>query len=114
MYLEETTGPALKIMINKYSFEIPASWNILVVDEETMRRISTHLRSLHSPEQEDKFTKLFSMRFELNDIINMGKHRIFVEFARKHRINGVLIDDTVPNMVTIDHDAEITIETIRV
>ena len=36
MYLEETTGAALKIMINKYAFEIPASWNILVVDEETM------------------------------------------------------------------------------
>ena len=36
MYLEETTGPALKIMINKTGFEVPASWNILVVDEETM------------------------------------------------------------------------------
>lgn len=36
MYLEETTGPALKIMINKTPLEIPASWNILVVDHETM------------------------------------------------------------------------------
>jgi hypothetical protein len=36
MYLEETTGPALKVMINKYAFDIPASWNIMVVDEETM------------------------------------------------------------------------------
>lgn len=36
MYLEETTGAALKIMINKFAFEVPASWNILVVDETTM------------------------------------------------------------------------------
>ncbi len=36
MYLEETTGSAIKIMINKFTLDVPASWNILVVDEITM------------------------------------------------------------------------------
>ena len=35
-YLEETTGPAIEVMINKYKFTIPASWQILIADQETM------------------------------------------------------------------------------
>lgn len=33
--LEETTGPTVKVQINGFEFNVPASWNILVVDEET-------------------------------------------------------------------------------
>lgn len=33
--LEETTGPTVKAQINGFSFLVPASWWILVVDEET-------------------------------------------------------------------------------
>lgn len=34
-YLEETKGPGVEIMIEGLSFIVPASWNILVVDDET-------------------------------------------------------------------------------
>jgi hypothetical protein len=33
--LEETTGPTVRVRINGAEFNVPASWNILVVDEET-------------------------------------------------------------------------------
>ena len=33
--LEETTGPTVKVRINGFDFLVPASWNLLVVDEET-------------------------------------------------------------------------------
>lgn len=33
--LEETTGPTVIVKINNTIFNIPASWNILVVDDET-------------------------------------------------------------------------------
>lgn len=33
--LEETTGPTIRCRINGFDFNIPASWNILVVDEDT-------------------------------------------------------------------------------
>lgn len=35
-YLEETTGPAIEIMINKFKFKVPASWYILICDQDTM------------------------------------------------------------------------------
>ncbi len=34
-YLEETTGPAIEVMINQFVFLIPASWYIMICDEET-------------------------------------------------------------------------------
>jgi hypothetical protein len=34
--LEETTGITLKISINNFIFNIPASWNILVVDDKNL------------------------------------------------------------------------------
>ena len=33
--LEETTGATVTVEINKFTFKVPASWNLLVVDEET-------------------------------------------------------------------------------
>jgi hypothetical protein len=33
--LEETTGPTVTVLINGLTFTMPASWNILIVDEET-------------------------------------------------------------------------------
>jgi hypothetical protein len=33
--LEETTGPTVRVLINGSEFNVPASWNLLVVDEET-------------------------------------------------------------------------------
>lgn len=33
--LEETTGPTVKARINGFTFDVPASWNLLVVDEDT-------------------------------------------------------------------------------
>lgn len=33
--LEETTGTTVRVRINDADFNIPASWNLLVVDEET-------------------------------------------------------------------------------
>jgi hypothetical protein len=35
MYLEETSGAAVKVRINNSEFWIPATWNILVTDRET-------------------------------------------------------------------------------
>jgi hypothetical protein len=35
MFLEETTGPTLLIDINGSNFNIPMSWNILIVDDYT-------------------------------------------------------------------------------
>jgi len=34
-FLEETVGMVVKTMINGHVFDIPASWNILVAEEET-------------------------------------------------------------------------------
>ena len=36
MTLEETTGSAVKVRINNFDFIIPTSWNILVVDEDSL------------------------------------------------------------------------------
>lgn len=33
--LEETSGATVSVMINASTFDVPASWNLLVVDEET-------------------------------------------------------------------------------
>jgi len=33
--LEETTGPTVSVRINGFTFSVPASWNLLVVDEDT-------------------------------------------------------------------------------
>lgn len=33
--LEETIGPTVKARINGFEFDVPASWNLLVVDEDT-------------------------------------------------------------------------------
>lgn len=33
--LEETAGPTVRVRINNTDFNVPASWNLLVVDEET-------------------------------------------------------------------------------
>lgn len=33
--LEETQGPTVKVRINNFEFNVPASWNLLIVDEET-------------------------------------------------------------------------------
>ena len=35
VYLEETTGPSVTIEINEFSFDVPAHWNILIVDPTT-------------------------------------------------------------------------------
>lgn len=34
-YLEETTGSAIEVMINQFRFIIPASWHIMICDDET-------------------------------------------------------------------------------
>lgn len=34
-YIEETKGPSIEVMVEGFSFIVPASWNILVVDDET-------------------------------------------------------------------------------
>ena len=34
-YLEESSGPVVKLVVNDMPFYIPASWNILIVDSET-------------------------------------------------------------------------------
>ena len=33
--LEETIGTTVKVRINNFDFNVPASWNLLVVDEDT-------------------------------------------------------------------------------
>jgi hypothetical protein len=35
MLLEETIGPTVNVRINGLTFDVPASWYLLVVDEET-------------------------------------------------------------------------------
>lgn len=35
VYLEETTGPVYTIEINRFKFDVPAKWNILIVDNDT-------------------------------------------------------------------------------
>ena len=35
MYLEEVTGPTVRLKINQIEFDVPASWNIMIVDSET-------------------------------------------------------------------------------
>lgn len=34
-YLEESSGPAIKLRINGFSFFVPATWNILIADDDT-------------------------------------------------------------------------------
>lgn len=34
-FLDETTGTTVRVRINGSDFNVPASWNLLVVDEET-------------------------------------------------------------------------------
>lgn len=50
-YLEETTGQVIEIMINAFKFKVPASWHILICDQETMLidtiQISDCSRSSH-------------------------------------------------------------------
>lgn len=35
--LEQTTGPALELLINEYTHIIPTSWNLLICDEHTLQ-----------------------------------------------------------------------------
>lgn len=35
--LEQTTGPALELMIGNYSHIIPTTWNLLICDEDTLQ-----------------------------------------------------------------------------
>lgn len=35
--LEEIVGPAVQLMVNGFQFILPANWNILVCDEESMQ-----------------------------------------------------------------------------
>jgi hypothetical protein len=34
-YIEETKGPSIEVMVEGFRFVLPASWNIMVVDDET-------------------------------------------------------------------------------
>lgn len=34
-YLEESSGPAVKLKINNFGFYVPSTWNILIVDDDT-------------------------------------------------------------------------------
>lgn len=34
-YIEETKGPSIEVMVEGFTFVLPASWNILVIDDET-------------------------------------------------------------------------------
>ena len=34
-YLEESTGPAVKLKINNFGFYVPSTWNILIIDDDT-------------------------------------------------------------------------------
>lgn len=34
-YLEESSGPAIRLKINDFAFLVPSSWNILIVDNDT-------------------------------------------------------------------------------
>jgi hypothetical protein len=34
-YIEETKGPSIEIMVEGFKFILPASWNIMAVDDET-------------------------------------------------------------------------------
>lgn len=44
-YLEETTGGGLKLRINNYDFWVPASWNVLVTDNETYQLDTVSIQS---------------------------------------------------------------------
>lgn len=34
-YIEETKGPSIEVMVEGFKFVLPASWNIMVVDDDT-------------------------------------------------------------------------------
>jgi len=34
-YLEDTTGPMIRVMIEGFEFILPAAWNILIADDDT-------------------------------------------------------------------------------
>lgn len=44
-YLEETTGPAIKLQINGVEIWVPSSWNILVTDRETYQLDTVPVKS---------------------------------------------------------------------
>lgn len=35
LYLEETTGPTVRLLIEGFEFDVPTSWSILITDGET-------------------------------------------------------------------------------
>lgn len=45
LYLEETSGPAVKVRINNSEFWIPESWKILVTDTETYQLDTVNISS---------------------------------------------------------------------
>lgn len=45
LYLEETTGAAVKVRINNSEFWIPATWNILVTDRDTFQLDTVNIQS---------------------------------------------------------------------
>jgi hypothetical protein len=51
-YLEETTGPVLKVRINNTEFWVPSDWNILVTDRDTCQLDTVPIQSCASVRHE--------------------------------------------------------------
>lgn len=49
-YLEETSGPTLTIEVDGFKFNVPAHWNILIIDHETYQIDTVPIRSCSSHE----------------------------------------------------------------
>lgn len=63
--LEETQGPTVRVRINGFDFNVPVSWNLLIVDEDTKMidtvpitqcASSNYLALLMHPEMHDYYT----------------------------------------------------------
>lgn len=76
-YLEETTGPTLKIKVADQILEIPVSWNLIAVDRETYTIDTIPVTSCATHEQDILLfspldTKLVTAKVQVVDYIEAG------------------------------------------
>jgi hypothetical protein len=68
-YIEETCGPTIEVMVDGFRFMLPASWNILVVDDESMILDSVPIANCSTGSHKVLLMSSYDSRVRKTDIV---------------------------------------------
>ena len=92
MMLEETIGPTVKVRINTFDFYVPASWYILVVDDDTKQVDTVPITQCSS-----STFKAFMMHPQLNRYELSSIQLLDLD------LQGVVVHLLIPRMTLVCH-----------